>query len=266
MTSSCDRPAKRVQSSLCIVTGALLVSSCHPASPSQPQNPAAQVAGPPETTGQVAPTSQPDVPLPMPPIPPPAQVGRVRVPASGCFQDASASDVVGAQSDTARLNEAAYQAELRRQGLVTLPLGSKHIELHRGLQGEPNKSVPIPENMIPGPQAWSGSATSPKRWEFVQTRGGLVYRVRRIQQAARAKEVVLCGCQQQKCGPYGSGCPACGVTTQTVYGPLPAGAIFKGKLRIPFNGETVRVSHEQGACTPQRECPAPPPSMPRGDR
>ena len=204
-----------------------------------------------------------EVALPLPPRKAPKRIRKSRVPRRGCVKNENSSEIVSARAATNNFNEAAYQAELKRQGLVPLALASRQELMHSGVSSPNGKRPGVPKDMIAGPTQWSGSAFHPDSWEFVQTKGGHIYQVIRSMQVERSKDAVICGCKESQCPPYGSGCPGCGSTTRTLYGPIPAGAVYKGQLVIPFLGEQMQVRHAKGHCPRRKPCPSPPPSMPR---
>jgi hypothetical protein len=204
-----------------------------------------------------------EVALPLPPRKAPKRIRKIRVPRRGCAKAANSSEIVSARATTKNFNEAAYQAELQRQGLVSLALPSRQELMHSGVSSPNGKRPGVPKNMIAGPTQWSGSATHADGWEFVQTKGGHIYQVIRSMQVERSRDAVLCGCRESHCPPYGSGCPGCGSTTRTLYGPMPAGAVYKGQLVIPFLGEQLQVRNAKGQCLRKKTCPSPPPSMAR---
>jgi hypothetical protein len=194
-----------------------------------------------------------------------------RVPAgAGCVAQGSAT-ISQLQQRAAAWSRASLDAELARQGLARAAVGQKMLELHRGIRGAANGRRPhplgtlvttsvagVPGTYLAGLSQWSGNARQLPAWELI-SRGDDLYRMVR-QPQPRATEVVVCGCEPRKCGPYGSGCPACGSTSQRMYGPLPASTNFHGDLTVSYPAAEVVLRYQNQSCPPPRRCPAPPPS------
>jgi len=168
------------------------------------------------------------------------------------------------QRKAADATKQAFESELVRQRLRTIALGMHHKELAQGLTyaGGARTGTTVRNGLgefVAAETAWSGNPTAPPAWEFVQNDRGEVFRLVRRPAAAITK-VILCACRPQQCGPYGSGCPACGSTSQTSYGPLPAGAMYKGDLVVAHPANVVSIDYDpKQACPAPRACPGPPP-------
>lgn len=149
------------------------------------------------------------------------------------------------------------------------------VQLHRGIRGRFNQGgIPFGKLSnasfngksglwVGGRTWWSGSARTPQPLVVVTDGRGNYYFARKRATSVAFTDVVVCGCAKRKCGPYGSGCPACGATMQQVYGPFKPSDQFHGFIDIKFKSFAVSIRHAQGQCRPMRRCPAPPPSMPR---
>ncbi len=206
--------------------------------------------------------------------PPPIDAGAApvsgRVPATGCLQQGDPR-IARLQAEAAAWTKASFEAELRRRGLQPAGLGSTQQVLHRGIGGWDNQqrgarsgTITSPINggsgrYIAGDSYWTGNAGTPQPWELVKNDRGEYFRLQRRPAAGSSKNVVVCGCEPHRCGPYGSGCPACGATVQQLYGPLPPGATYKGDLIVSYPAAEVVVQREHGVCPQQRPCPPPPP-------
>lgn len=179
--------------------------------------------------------------------------------------DPSVADV---QKRAEEATRAGFETALARNQLRVIVLGMHQDVLGEGLQ---EMAPHAPEGtlvtkklqsasgaFVAGPTQWSGSAGTPPVWEFVQDDRGDVYRVRRKPNAA-VTQVKLCVCPPPRCGPYGSGCPGCGSTYQTMYGPLAAGATYRGDLEIAYPANVVSIEYRDQDCPPPPRCPPPPP-------
>ncbi len=229
-------------------------------------------AGAPETRDYAQPPPADDAvfaevsePLPVDPGPAPSSG---RVPASGCLPPGDPR-IAKLQGEAAAWTRASFAAALRRQGLVQARLGMTRKVLHRGIDGYGNVANGARMDtvvktsggaFIAGGTYWSGSAGSPQPWELAKNGRGEFFRLQRQPlPGGSIKNVIVCGCAPQTCGPYGSGCPSCGSTSQEMYGPLPAGATYKGPIEVRYPVANVLVQREKGACPRQRPCPGPPP-------
>jgi len=261
----------------------LLLAACPapppPAPPPPPDNgagtgytaPAPADAGVAETRDYAQPPAA-DAAATVVTAPPPIDAGAApvseRVPASGCFKEGDPS-IAKLQAAAVAWTKASFEAAMRRQGLVLAHLSMTRKVLHRGvggygsvLQGAKGDTVVAVngQRFIAGGSSWSGSAYHPQPWEFVKNDRGEIFRLQRQPMpGGSVKNVVLCGCAPRRCGPYGSGCPACGATSQEMYGPLPAGATYKGAIDVRYATATVAVQREHGTCPQQHPCPGPPP-------
>lgn len=196
--------------------------------------------------------------------------------ADRCYKPGAAA-ITRAETAAAAWTRKSYQRALAARGLSRAKLGGASIELFRGVDGfgqSRRKAIPYDKATmteingrrglyIGGPSAWSGSARPAPTWELVENSRGEIFRVVRAPQF-RDKKIAMCGCAVRTCGPYGSGCPACGATTQQVYGPLPPGAVYLGEIVIKYPARRVTRYFTQTRGCVQRKCPAPPPSMNRG--
>jgi hypothetical protein len=208
-----------------------------------------------------------------PPPPPPPAPTPTRVPAGGACLKADDPTIAATVAAVGVWTNASFERELARRGLSRAKLGGGFLELHRGIRGGSNNNRfragqvvdttvdGVTGKFIAGPTSWSGSAHQPGTWELVQDTNGAVFRVvRNPLPSAESKDIVLCGCAPQTCGPYGSGCPACGSTNQQMFGPLPQGVRFRGEVRIDYPAAFAPTRYQQQTqCPPPRKCPAPPP-------
>jgi len=199
-----------------------------------------------------------------------------RAPKKGCFKNANDKRIGVLRNLSWRRTRAAYQAALRRRGLrKAMRVGPRQVKMHRGIRGGHSiKRLPYMKltratiNGVPGlymgaGSYWTGRARAPRNREMVTDGKGNFYFVARWPKQVGFTDVVLCGCAPKPCGPYGSGCPACGATMQIVYGPFLASDRFRGETKIVYSSYTLKTRHERGLCNPRRRCPAPPPSMRR---
>jgi hypothetical protein len=172
------------------------------------------------------------------------------------------------QARAAAATKQGFDAELARQHLHVLALGthSEHIADGLSYRGGVPAGIEVKRKLdtasgtfVSAETAWSGNpGTGPAAWEFVQNDRGDVYRLIR-QPRAGVTKVSLCGCRPHSCGNPGSGCPACGSTSQTMYGPLPKDAHYKGELVLGFPANVVSLEYAQTAgCPPPPDCPQPP--------
>lgn len=191
------------------------------------------------------------------------------LPFSSACVAANDPAVAQVQTRAAAATRSAFEAELARKHLRVIALGAHHEEIGQGLTySAPHeregtavrkKLGTAQGTFIAAETSWSGSAGFPRAWEFVQDDRGDVYRLRRKPSAAVTR-VVLCACRPQQCGPYGSGCPACGSTSQTMYGPLPVGATYRGELELAYPANVVSIEYDPNQkCPAPRACPPPPP-------
>jgi hypothetical protein len=179
--------------------------------------------------------------------------------------DASLADLTRRADEATRRG---FETELARNHLHVLALAMHQDELGEGLQymapqaregAAVRKKLKDAEGTFVAAESyWTGNPGAPGAWEFVQDDHGDVYRLIRKVRAA-ITSVRLCTCREQRCGPYGSGCPACGSTNQILYGPLPHGAEYKGELEISYPGNIVSMEHKQDDCPAPPRCPDPPP-------
>lgn len=162
---------------------------------------------------------------------------------------------------------AGFAAELSRTHLHVIALGVHGLVVAQGLSYTPRHPQGtavtttvggVSGTFVAAETAWSGDPSVRPAWEFVQDDRGDVFRAIRQPRAATT-HVVLCGCEPQRCGPPGSGCPACGSTAQTMYGPLPAGARYRGELAISYPANVVTIAYEaKPTCPPPPLCTQPP--------
>lgn len=198
---------------------------------------------------------------------------KIWAPKRGCFSPGDKPLALLEQTVSSR-NLAAYQAALRRRGLRKARVAGGTLQLHRGVRGASHQRSHrfgtmvvttvngVTGRYLAGHSWWSGAARTPPAPELVTDGKGNFYFVRRHPLPGPTTRAVMCGCAQRKCGPYGSGCPACGTTVQTMYGPFRASDRFRGHIEIRFRRHALERHYQRGACPPRR-CPAPPPSMRR---
>jgi hypothetical protein len=187
--------------------------------------------------------------------------------------------IARAEADALAWSERSFDAALAKRGLRPIELGRGSIELHRGIHPPSGaataKGIPYDKAtraeidgkrgvFIGGVSEWGGNAPLQPAWQFVENRRGEIFRVRRDPRFVD-RQLEICGCAVRACGPYGSGCPACLSTAQRVYGPLPAGAVYRGELAISYRARRVELTYSRTAGCQQTRCPAPPPSMNRAD-
>ncbi|HEX5059237.1 MAG TPA: hypothetical protein VFV99_07750 [Kofleriaceae bacterium] len=209
-----------------------------------------------------------------PPAPPPRAVVPTGAPAPAALPFTSTC-VAAADPSLADLRQRAgaatkigFEEALARNHLRVLVLAVHADEIGEGLQ---EMAAHAPEGtavkrtldgakgmFVAAETTWSGDPGSPAAWEFVQSDRGDMYRLIR-KPIAGVTRVLLCGCREHRCGPPGSGCPACGSTAQTMYGPLPAGTHYKGELELAYTANIVSTEYEQTqGCPPPPDCPKPP--------
>lgn len=180
--------------------------------------------------------------------------------------DASLADLRRRADEATRKG---FEAELARNHLHVRALARHEEQIAEGLQYGPSRARgggaavrKAPEDakgtFVAAESYWTGDPGAPQVWEFVQDEHGDVYRLIRKALAA-ITPVQLCTCREQQCGPYGSGCPACGSTNQIMYGPLPDGAQYKGELEVAYPANLVSIEHKQDDCPAPPRCPDPPP-------
>lgn len=198
----------------------------------------------------------------------------VRAPRRGCFKPGNKRIGVLQKLASKRTN-AAYRAALARRGLHLAHIGGATVTLHRGIYGGRNqRGIPLAKlttttvkgltgRYVGGSTWWSGSAGRPQFRILVTDGKGNYYFVRKRPTLAVTTNVVMCGCARRKCGPYGSGCPACGATVQHVFGPFKDSDRFGGYIDIKYQSYAVSVRYQRGICRPMRRCPPPPPAMRR---
>jgi hypothetical protein len=204
----------------------------------------------------------------------PKRVKTRRVPATGCMK-AGDKRIDALQRFAAQRNQAAFAAAMARRGLRKAKVGISRVVLHRGVQGRINqRGIPymkLSMTTINGARGlflgggtwWSGSAGRPGVPLLVTDGKGNYYFVRKQPRQSRLSDLVVCGCAQRQCPRYGSGCPACGATSQRVWGPFAPTDRFHGYIDVAYPNHVVRTRHAQGQCKVMRRCPAPPPSMRR---
>jgi hypothetical protein len=167
-----------------------------------------------------------------------------------------------------------FDAELARNHLHVLALAAHEDQLGEGIQqgpmlgdGKPRaaegsavhkKLADVEGTFVAAETHWTGNPGTPSAWEFVQDDQGNMFRLIRKHRAA-ITQVFLCTCREQQCGPYGSGCPACGSTNQIMYGPLPAGTKYGGELELSYQANVVSIEHNEQGCPAPRDCGPPPP-------
>lgn len=190
-----------------------------------------------------------------------------RFPARGCLPPGDPR-IARLQTEAAAATRKAFEAALRRRGLAPAGISPVQKTLHRGIGGYGNqrrgaaRGTVVTENgrrFVAGDAYWTGNARAPQPWEMVKNKRGEVFHLlRRPHPSAASKTVVVCGCAPRTCGPYGSGCPACGATIQSMY-ELPRGSRYAGELALPYPETTALVQRQGGTCQPVRPCPGPPP-------
>jgi hypothetical protein len=161
----------------------------------------------------------------------------------------------------------AFDAELARNKLRVIALGRHEHQLAEGLsyeaRGAPEgkavrqKLDTAEGTFVAAETQWSGNPGSPPAWEFVQDERGDVFRLMRKPLAA-ITPARICTCREQRCGPPGSGCPACGSTNQTMYGPLPKGAEYRGEIEVAYQANVVSLEYKEQGCPGQPVCEQPP--------
>jgi len=162
-----------------------------------------------------------------------------------------------------------FESELARNRLRVIEVAAHYDELAQGLSyvtRSAREGTAIKKQLdgkkgtyVAAETFWSGNAGSPAPWLFVQNERGDVFRLIRKPRAGVTR-VTLCGCRPQECGPYGSGCPACGSTSQIMYGPLPSGTPYKGQLELAYPASFVWTDYDpKASCPAPRACPPPPP-------
>ena len=196
--------------------------------------------------------------------------GAVAAPAHASRPSARMPVTALAPSLTTRATQAtrtAFEGELARNKLRVITLGVHEHELAQGLSYDASGAAvgtAVKKNLataegtfVAAETQWSGNPGSPAAWEFVQDEHGDVFRLMRKPLAA-ITPASLCTCREQKCGPPGSGCPACGSTNQTMYGPLPSGAQYRGEIEVAYQANVVSLEYKEQGCPPAPECPQPP--------
>jgi hypothetical protein len=162
----------------------------------------------------------------------------------------------------------AFEAELARNHLHVLPLAAHDDQLAEGLQymnsGGAREGSTVKKKLadaegtfVAAETYWTGNPGGPSPWEFVQDDKGGVFRLVRKPLAA-ITQAHLCTCRDQRCGPPGSGCPACGSTNQILYGPLPKGAEYRGELELAYQANVVSLEYKENDCPPPPVCEQPP--------
>jgi hypothetical protein len=197
-----------------------------------------------------------------------------RVPERGCVPVDDAP--IAALENEARVaTENSFNDTLAKQGLRRAPLPVRQHTLHEGISGNAGPRAPsyphgqvvdatiegVRGRYVAGGAFWGLQAQRPDFWEFVRDGKGVWYRVvRAAQPSALSAEVFVCTCDAHRCGPYGSGCPACGLTAQQMYGPLPTDAVYGGEVEIRYQAASVTVRADHTGCKSVPRCPPPPPS------
>lgn len=190
------------------------------------------------------------------------------VPPKGACVAAGDRSLARAEADARVQAQASFQAELARQHLklAVIPQHTRQLQLGMNLTAA-GRSTPgtvvhatvdkVTGDFVVGTTWWTGSPSTPPAWEFVMDEHGDVYQLARRADST-ITEVLVCGCAPQQCPRYGSPCPACGATVEALYGPLPAGAHFRGDMIVEFRADAVIEQYEGGRCAPLK-CPPPPP-------
>ena len=189
-----------------------------------------------------------------------AQAADAGLPVASCEQEGSRriSEVYAAAE---RDNADALKGELARRGLRIVTLGVQHQTLSQGTQSSyPLKArAPADGQYVQGDSFWTLSGSAIPAWTFVTNSAGDIFRLLPVAESARRTDLRMCGCQPRDC-PSGSGCPGCGETLLTWYGPLPPRSRYRGELKVRYPFEGVEKTWEQGTCL--EPCPPPPPSTP----
>jgi hypothetical protein len=185
---------------------------------------------------------------------------------SACVAETDPS-LVELQRSATDATRKAFEAELARNKLRVITLGVHEHELAQGLRYEASgapvgtavkKKLETAEGtFVAAETQWSGNPGSAPAWEFVQDDHGDVFRLLRKPLAA-VTQASICTCRQQGCGNPGSGCPACGSTNQTMYGPLPSGASYRGEIEVAYQANVVSLEYKQQGCPARPVCEQPP--------
>ena len=192
-------------------------------------------------------------------------------PAVDRCRGASHAHIERSQARARQESLASLNRALSARGLKRVGVQRDRLVLHRGPPGlagpNPRRALPLGKAtratirgktgvFVGGPSAWGGNARPPEAWTFVQNQRGEIFRLIRAPKV-RDASIQVCGCEPVSCGPYGSGCPACFDTAQTVYGPLPAGAVYRGDLAVSYPAVRVTLRYTKTNCQ-RRACPGPP--------
>ncbi len=171
---------------------------------------------------------------------------------------ASSPDAARKAETAAQFNVASFSSRLAELKLEPVAIPSTRDMLGEGMVmanlGDPDARQPRPaghvfeqngQTFVAGPTVWSGDATQPPAWEFVRDAQGDIYRIERRPRIVETQTVREPGCQHPV---FGSPCPACGSTDQVLYGPLPAGAQFKGSIEVAYDEKVVQTVWAEGMC------------------
>ena len=181
----------------------------------------------------------------------------------GCLDPGRLSSV---QAQVEQHNARALEEALATRGLEPVTLQAREEVLGRGATPPPNVRpfgsivVVHGERYIAGGVHWDLGASKPAPPEFVQDSAGRIFRLRAHAQVRTSIELHLCACPPPpRCGPYGSGCRACGRTVQVLHGPLPPDGTYAGDIELRYPTTQLSVFYDERDCPPPNPCPPPPP-------
>jgi hypothetical protein len=167
-------------------------------------------------------------------------------------------------------SEASFKAQLAREHLHVLPLGAHSVQIAEGMSSAhgAQEGTTVRKTIegvrgvfVAAETSWTGGASRSMPWEFVQDDRGHVYRlIRQARPAVTRGTLCACAPPEERCRSYGSPCPACGSTDQIMYGPLPAGAHYKGELVLVYPTNEIALGYDSSGltCPPAPECLGPP--------
>lgn len=199
---------------------------------------------------------------------PAPKVTRTRIPTQGCL-DPKDPKIANAQTAAAEKTSAARKSAMAPIRSLALP--ARTIEIGKGLSSDPRKTLRGPvatqtingvtSRFVVGPSGWSGEAVQVDRaWQFGIVNGKAVHLIPQPQRVSETT-IAICGCRPHVCGPVGSGCPGCGSTSQTSFGPLPDALDYAGDHVVPYPEHAVTLDFAgtgRTACPAPRACPKPP--------
>lgn len=197
---------------------------------------------------------------------PSTKSSRPRIPAFGCL-DPKSPTIANVQASAAKKTTEARTKAL--QAIKPLVLKAHEREVGQGINQDPGRVLQGPVatttiggvtgRFVVGTTRWSLAGGQPEpAWQFGIVNGKAVRLVARAKVASETT-LAICGCQPHTCGPFGSGCPGCGETTQMVYGPLPDGMDYGGDHAVPHDAHLVTLEYKAAKnCPAPRPCPMPP--------